>query len=41
MSELLDQKRRDVQQQYIEQMMDQYNVIIHTSVLSPPGETEE
>ncbi len=41
MSELLDQKRRDVQQQYIKQMMDQYNVIIHTSVLSPPGETEE
>lgn len=41
MSELLDQKRRDVQQQYIEQMMDQYNVIIHTSVLTPPGETEE
>ncbi|MHC4721660.1 MAG: hypothetical protein ACYS6I_03010 [Planctomycetota bacterium] len=41
MSELLDQKRRDVQQQYIEQMMDQYNVIIHTSVLTPSGETEE
>jgi hypothetical protein len=41
MSELLEQKRRDIQQQYIEQMMDQYNVIIHTSVLSPPSETEE
>jgi hypothetical protein len=41
MSELLDQKRRDVQQQYIGQMMDQYNVIIHTSVFAPSGETEE
>ena len=41
MSELLDQKRRDVQQQYIEQMMKQYNVIIHTSVLTPSDETEE
>ncbi len=41
MSELLDQKRRDVHQQYIEQMMNQYNVIIHTSVFAPSGETEE
>jgi hypothetical protein len=41
MSELLDQKRREVQQQYIEQMMNQYNVIIHTSVFAPSGETEE
>lgn len=41
MSELLDQKRRDVQQEYIKQIMDEYNVIIHTSVLTPPGETEE
>ncbi|MHC5061046.1 MAG: peptidylprolyl isomerase [Planctomycetota bacterium] len=41
MSELLEQKRRDVQQQYIEQMMDQYNVIIHTSVFAPSGESEE
>jgi len=41
LSELLDQKRQDVQAEYIKRMMDQYNVIIHTSVLTPPGETEE
>jgi tetratricopeptide (TPR) repeat protein len=40
-SELLSQKRQDVQQQYIKRMMDQYNVIIHTSVFAPSGETEE
>jgi peptidyl-prolyl cis-trans isomerase C len=33
MSTLLDQKRKDVQQDYIKQMMDKYNVIIHTSAL--------
>jgi len=41
MSELLDQKRQDVQAEYINRMMDQYNVIIHTSVLTPSGETGE
>ncbi len=32
---LSKQKRQDVQQEYIRQMMDKYNVIIHTSVLAP------
>ncbi|MBN2269183.1 MAG: peptidyl-prolyl cis-trans isomerase [Sedimentisphaerales bacterium] len=35
---LTDQKRQDVQQSYIKQMMDKYNVVIHTSVLSPSQE---
>jgi parvulin-like peptidyl-prolyl isomerase len=33
MSTLANQKRQDVQRDYIEQMMDKYNVIVHTSVL--------
>lgn len=37
---LTDQKRQDVQQSYIKQMMDKYNVIIHTSVLKPSQETQ-
>jgi len=41
MSELLDQKRQDVQSEYIKRMMDKYNVIIHTSTLAPADETEE
>ena len=43
MSTLANQKRQDVQRGYIEQMMDQYNVIVHTSVLggSQEGEPEE
>jgi len=41
MSELLDQKRQDVQTEYIKRMMDEYNVIVHTSALAPSGETEE
>jgi peptidyl-prolyl cis-trans isomerase C len=32
---LSNQKRQDVQQDYIREMMDKYNVIIHTSVLAP------
>jgi len=32
---LTDQKRQDVQQEYIKQMMDKYDVIIHGSVLAP------
>ena len=32
---LSNQKRQDVQQDYLRQMMDKYNVIIHTSVLAP------
>ena len=35
---LTDQKRRDVQQSYIKQMMNKYNVIIHTSILTPSQE---
>ena len=41
LSELLDQKRQDVQTEYIKRMMDEYNVIIHTSALAPSGKTEE
>jgi parvulin-like peptidyl-prolyl isomerase len=37
---LANQKRQDVQRDYIDQMMDKYNVIIHTSVLSNTGQAE-
>lgn len=37
---LSNQKRQDVQQEYIRQMMDKCNVIIHTSVLAPSKGTE-
>jgi peptidyl-prolyl cis-trans isomerase C len=37
---LSSQKRQDVQQDYIRQMMDKYNVIIHTSVLAPSKKEE-
>jgi peptidyl-prolyl cis-trans isomerase C len=40
MSTLLDQKRKEVQQEYIKQMMDKYNVIIHTSALTGKPESE-
>lgn len=40
MMELTNQKSRDVQQDYIKQMMDKYNVVIHTSVLMPSMEAE-
>ncbi|HUT29730.1 MAG TPA: peptidyl-prolyl cis-trans isomerase [Sedimentisphaerales bacterium] len=40
MSTLLDQKRKDVQQEYVEQMMDKYKVIIHTSALTGKPESE-
>jgi peptidyl-prolyl cis-trans isomerase C len=40
MMELTNQKSQDVQQDYIKQMMDKYNVIIHMSVLMPSKETE-
>lgn len=39
MQMLTNQKSQDVQQDYIRQMMDKYNVIIHTSVLMPSKET--
>jgi len=37
---LTNQKRQDVQQDYIKQMMDKYNVIIHASALSGTKESE-
>jgi peptidyl-prolyl cis-trans isomerase C len=37
---LSNQKRQEVQQDYIREMMDKYNVIIHTSVLAPSKATE-
>jgi len=37
---LSNQKRQDVQQDYIREMMDKYNVIIHTSVLAPSKAAE-
>ncbi|MHC4623394.1 MAG: peptidylprolyl isomerase [Planctomycetota bacterium] len=40
MSTLLGRKRQDVQQDYIKQMMDKYNVIIHTSALTGKTESE-
>lgn len=40
MMTLANQKRQDVQQTYIKQMMDKYKVIIHTSVLAPSQEAE-
>jgi hypothetical protein len=40
MSTLLNQKRQDVQQDYIKQMMDKYNVIIHTSALTGAAKDE-
>ncbi|MHC4741607.1 MAG: peptidylprolyl isomerase, partial [Planctomycetota bacterium] len=40
MMTLANQKRQDVQQTYIKQMMDKYNVIIHTSVLAPSQQSE-
>ena len=40
LSELLGQKRQDVQQVYIKQMMDEYNVIIHTSALTEVKENQ-
>jgi len=37
---LLSQKRHDVQTDLIKQMMDKYNVVVHTSVLEGTEETE-
>ena len=41
MSTLANQKRQDVQRDYIQQMMDKYNVIVHTSVLGGAQENEQ
>jgi parvulin-like peptidyl-prolyl isomerase len=40
MTTLVNKKQQDVQQEYIEQMMDKYNVIVHTSVLAGTEEDE-
>jgi len=37
---LSNHKRQDVQQDYIREMMDKYNVIIHTSVPAPTKAAE-
>ncbi|MHC4756738.1 MAG: peptidylprolyl isomerase [Planctomycetota bacterium] len=39
--ELVSQKRREVQQDYIREMMDKYNVIIHTSAFSSEAKEEK
>jgi peptidyl-prolyl cis-trans isomerase C len=39
-SMLANQKRQDVQSSYLEQMMDKYNVIIHTSAINGAAQTE-
>ncbi len=39
-SELVNRKSQDIQQSLIKQLMDEYNVIVHTSVLTPAGKTE-
>lgn len=40
MMTLANQKRQDVQQTYVKQMMDKYNVIVHNSVLAPSQQEE-
>ena len=40
MGELVNRKSKDVQQSLIEQLLDRYNVIIHTSVLTPADQNE-
>jgi len=41
MYSLTSQKRQDVQQEYIKEMMDKYNVVIHTSVMAPAEPSEK
>lgn len=43
MQELLHTKQQEVQQDYIDQMMNKYNVVVHTSVLAPksPADSQE
>jgi hypothetical protein len=40
MMTLLNKKRQDVQQDYLKEMMDKYNVVIHTSALTDKEKTE-
>jgi hypothetical protein len=39
--ELLGEKRRDIQQQYIEEMMDKYKIIIHTSAFGAVKQNQD
>jgi hypothetical protein len=41
MTTLLNKKRQDVQQDYIKEMMDKYNVVIHTSALTGKEENKK
>ena len=41
MSDLLSQKRQDVQQEHIKKMMDKFDVIIHTSAFMPEDQSEK
>jgi len=41
MYSLTNQKRQDVQQEYIKEMMDKYNVVIHTSATAPAEPSEK
>jgi len=40
MMEILNKKRQDVQQDYIKEMMEKYNVVIHTSALTGKEKSE-
>ncbi len=39
--ELLRRKQQEVQQDYIKEIMDRHNVIVHTSALTPPADSQE
>ena len=40
MMEIVSKKRQDVQQDYIKEMMDKYNVVIHTAALTGAEKSE-
>ena len=40
MNELVNKKSQDIQQEYIKQLMDKYDVILHTSALTPEDKDE-
>ena len=40
MNELVSKKSQDIQQEYIKQLMDKYDVILHTSALTPEDKDE-
>jgi peptidyl-prolyl cis-trans isomerase C len=40
MSTLLRQKQQDVQAEYVKQIMDKYNVIVHTTAFGPPADSQ-